>query len=120
MQKMPIIIIILTSLLGIAVPATSDAAFAQAFLDASNFREEASKFKVIMSKPLDEQVRLAASGDPYAQAAMGSRHMVGDGVELNFAKAFRFYEISAEQGNLFGEEALGNAYYTGRGTETDY
>jgi hypothetical protein len=110
---------VVSILLMVFLPSLARTAGAQAFLEASNFGNEMSLMKEMMSKPLDELLRLQAAGDPYAQVAVGSRYMVGDGLEESFEQAFRLFDLSARQGNPFGEEALGNAYETGRGTEVD-
>ena len=45
--------------------------------------------------------------------------MDGDGVEADPSEAFRWYSLSAAQGNPYAMTNLGNLYQTGTGTEKD-
>jgi hypothetical protein len=108
------------AVLGIGLIGVCGAALAQASLDASDFHDDWSRFEAVDSLPIAELERLEESGDSDAQAALGVRYMVGDGVSADAEHGFQLLEQSARQGNAIAEEALGNAFYLGKGTAVDY
>jgi TPR repeat protein len=46
-------------------------------------------------------------------------HFYGDGVEVNYQLAFRYYQIAADQGHADVRLQLGLSYKKGYGTEKD-
>ena len=44
---------------------------------------------------------------------------MGEGVEQNYAEALKWFTLAAEQGNVYGQYALGCYYYEGKAVEPD-
>ena len=62
--------------------------------------------------------------DEYPSAAreqfiLGYKYYNGDGVEKDFRKAIKLWELSAEQGYADAQHALGLSYYSGEGVNED-
>ena len=53
------------------------------------------------------------------QFILGYKYYNGDGVEKDFRKAIRLWELSAEQGYADAQHALGLSYYSGEGVNED-
>lgn len=62
---------------------------------------------------------LAEKGDAKAQYDLANMYMDGKGVEQEFDKAMRLYELSASQGCVEAQHYLGVIYDKGRGTSRD-
>jgi hypothetical protein len=52
----------------------------------------------------------AEAGDAYSQAIMGIKYRIGDGVPVDWTKAFKFSSDSSAQGNPLGAYNLGRLY----------
>jgi len=71
--------------------------------------------------PLEKMTRLAENGQLDAQLSLGYMYLYGqDGVNVNYEKAFYFYELAAKQNNAIALNNLGSLYFNGIGTEIDY
>jgi len=68
---------------------------------------------VIETATLDQLRRLAASGDPPAQYALGLRYASGDGVKQDDKEAAVWFTNAAENGNVKAQAALGTRYWAG-------
>jgi TPR repeat protein len=70
---------------------------------------------------LDSQtLAKARQGDPMAEAELGWRYHLGQGVTQDQAEAVRWLRKAADQGNAYAEDGLGNAYYLAQGVTKDY
>jgi len=78
-----------------------------------------SKAPVVEPASVDQLRRMAESGDPAAQNALGLRYATGDGVVLSEDEAVRWFNKAAEQGNVPAQSKLGSIYYSGRGVPQD-
>ena len=78
-----------------------------------------SKAPVVEPANIDQLRRMAESGDPAAQNALGLRYATGDGVPLSEDEAVRWFNKAAEQGNVPAQSKLGSIYYSGRGVPQD-
>ncbi len=58
--------------------------------------------------------------DPEELCKLGDKYYKGDGVKIDYAKAFKYYEKSAKLGNAGGQSGLGICYLSGNGVEKDY
>ena len=58
--------------------------------------------------------------DAREQFVLGFKYYHGDGVEKDFRKAAKLWELSAEQGYAEAQYVLGDAYYYGEGVTQDY
>lgn len=56
---------------------------------------------------------LAEKGDPDAQLVLGTMYRYGQGVERDFAEAFKWWGSAAESGNVDAQFALGDIYSGG-------
>jgi SEL1 protein len=54
------------------------------------------------------------------QAGVGMAFYHGAGVEQNYEKAFKYFQLSADQGYVEGQLMLGIMYYKGEGVKRDY
>ena len=61
----------------------------------------------------------AGRGDVSAQAELGRRYYVGEGVAQDDAEAARWTRLAAEQGHAPAQYSLGLLYYRGRGVTGD-
>lgn len=68
---------------------------------------------------IEELIRIANNGDPYAQFQLGRCYEYGRGVEINEVVAFEWYSKSAEQNYATGQAYLGECYEYGVGVEKD-
>ena len=75
-------------------------------------------------RQMDEVVRLwggaAEQGHAVAQYNLGITYENGDGVDVNYKKAYGWYEKAAEQGNKKAQFSLGVMYKNGRGVDVNY
>lgn len=55
-----------------------------------------------------------------AQVRIGYMYEAGQGVNQDYAEAFRWYRRAAEQGEAIGQNNLGNMYSDGKGVTKDY
>lgn len=70
---------------------------------------------------LDSQTLVKAQqGDPMAEAEVGWRYHLGQGVTQDQEEAVRWMRKAADQGNAYAQDGLGNAYYLGQGIPKDY
>ncbi len=58
--------------------------------------------------------------DPEELCKLGDKYYKGDGVKIDYANAFKYYEKSAKLGNAGGQNGLGNCYCYGRSVKKDY
>ena len=71
--------------------------------------------------PLQKLLRLADEGNANAQLSLGYMYLYGtDGVNVDHAQAFKYYEIAAAQDNKIALNNLGSLYFNGIGTQTNY
>ncbi len=61
----------------------------------------------------------ANSGDADAQNELGCTCYTGQGVSIDYAEAFRWFQKAAGQGNAFGQQNLAICYEYGNGIEKD-
>lgn len=69
----------------------------------------------IEEDPMGQLIALAEQGDADAQFSLGMSFAHGDGVEQDYAEAFRWYKMAAEQGNSDAWCNLGVLYHNGEG-----
>ena len=55
-----------------------------------------------------------------AQFNLGNKYAKGDGVPQDYQEAFKWYRLSAEQGDADAQSNLGLMYYNGQGVPQDY
>ena len=71
--------------------------------------------------PLQKLLRLADEGNANAQLSLGYMYLYGtDGVNVDHAQAFKYYEMAAAQDNKIALNNLGSLYFNGIGTQTNY
>ncbi|MBO4294230.1 MAG: sel1 repeat family protein [Alphaproteobacteria bacterium] len=74
-----------------------------------------------LETPLQKAIRLADGGDAESALTLGYMYLYGqDGVQSDYAKAFHYYEIAANQNNVIALNNLGSLYFNGIGVDTDY
>ncbi len=67
---------------------------------------------------LEQNLRLASKGDAEAQMNLGYMYLYGNnGVERDFDKAFKYYNMAAEQDNPIALNNVGSLYFNGIGVE---
>ena len=69
--------------------------------------------------PLERMTRMAAEGDLNTQLTLGYMYLYGDSalqIEQDYAKAFKYYEMAANQNDNVAINNLGSLYYSGIGT----
>jgi localization factor PodJL len=69
--------------------------------------------------PLAELRRSAHAGEAAAQFALAARYASGDGVEQDWAEAFKWFKLAAEQGMPTAQHNLAVMYERSRGTDQD-
>jgi uncharacterized protein len=79
----------------------------------------------INSKEFEKCLKKAEQGDAYAQYEIGLTYALGIGVSgigvsIDYAKAAKWYLLSAKQGNMHAQFNLGEMYASGWGVEQDY
>lgn len=84
----------------------------------SNKEIETQENMITQGSANDEE--LAAQGDASAQFRLGRMYLNGDGVNQDYAKAFEWYQKSANQGNNEAQTLMGHMYYDGKGVNQDY
>ena len=67
--------------------------------------------------PLAELKRSAHGGEAAAQFALAARYASGDGVEQDWAEAYKWFKLAAEQGVPTAQHNLAVMYERSRGTE---
>lgn len=71
--------------------------------------------------PLERAIRIAEGGDADTALTLGYMYLYGqDGVEVDYKKAFHFYELAAAQNNVIALNNLGSLYFNGIGTDRNY
>ncbi len=63
--------------------------------------------------------KVAESGDPAAQFALGARYATGEEVKQDYTEAVRWFTLAAEQGHILAQATLGAYYWAGRGVPQD-
>lgn len=75
----------------------------------------------VKETPLQKMIRQAENGSVDAQLSLGYMYLYGEnGVETNFANAFKYYEMAAAQNDKIALNNLGSLYFNGIGTEVNY
>lgn len=75
----------------------------------------------IEETPLQKLHRQADEGNLNAQLSLGYMYLYGtDGVESDYQKSFKYYEMAANQNDKIALNNLGSLYFSGIGTERDY
>ena len=70
--------------------------------------------------PHQQMLKSADEGDLDAQLALGYLFLYGnETIEPDYAKAFHYYKLAAEQNNNIAINNLGSLYYSGIGTSAD-
>jgi localization factor PodJL len=69
--------------------------------------------------PLADLRRSANAGEAAAQFALAARYASGDGVEQDWAEAFKWFKLAAEQGMPTAQHNLAVMYERSRGTDQD-
>ena len=59
-------------------------------------------------------------GDLVAISNLGSLYAMGQGVEVNYEEAVKYFRIAAKDGHPMAQVKLGNMYALGLGVKTDY
>lgn len=83
--------------------------------------EASGKDVPVQETPLQKMTRLAESGNTSAQLSLGYMYLYGtDGVQSDYTKAFKYYEMAAAQNDKIALNNLGSLYFNGIGTKVDY
>ncbi|XP_023237646.1 protein sel-1 homolog 1-like [Centruroides sculpturatus] len=61
-----------------------------------------------------------AQGNPVGQSGLGLMYLYGKGVQKDYSKAYKYFNLAANQGWVDGQLQLGNMHYSGLGTQRDY
>jgi len=62
----------------------------------------------------------AQSGNSLAQFYVGSLYRNGEGVDVDYLEAARWFELSADNGEWVSQSNLGQMYYLGQGVDQSY
>jgi serine/threonine protein kinase len=73
----------------------------------------------IPAEELAQYVRSAENGDKNAQRQLGEIYFYGRGVKPDYQKAFKYFQLSADQGEVPSLYHLGRCYELGLGTPRD-
>ena len=73
----------------------------------------------VVQSDLETNIRLAESGDVYAQGMLGDRYYYGKDAEHDYVKAIYWYRLSAEQGVKYAQFNLAGCYELGQGIDRD-
>ena len=68
----------------------------------------------------EQWLSLAEAGDANAQAALGSLHIHGEGVPVDFREALKWTQLAANQGDVTGQFNMGSMHAGGLGVEKDF
>jgi hypothetical protein len=63
--------------------------------------------------------KVAESGDPAAQFALGARYATGEEVKQDYTEAVRWFTLAADRGHIIAQATLGAYYWAGRGVAQD-
>lgn len=69
---------------------------------------------------LKELAKLADSGNPSAEYAMGMRYATGEGVKQDYHQAMRFFLTAADKGSVRAQSRVASWFWAGRGAPQDY
>ena len=87
-------------------------------------RAESSQNSVAQQSDVSEEIRellqKANSGDASAQNALGLHYFSGNGVDINYKDAFRWFRMAADKGNVHAMYNLGCCYFDGYGINKNY
>ena len=72
------------------------------------------------NKSVELMKRYADQGAPWAKNILGEMYSAGHGVPENKAEALKYYQTSAEGGDIYGMLSLGQMYSRGDGTSQNY
>ena len=106
-----LIVVFLNPLAGIAEKVSQEEVFLEV-IKPENDNSEEKLLEIIRS--------LANEGEPNAQAELGVRYLIGNGVSKNSAEAFKWFHLAAKQKNAFGQHNLGLLYVNGIGVDIDF
>ena len=100
--------------------------FALFLLANSKMKLSIVSFKLLnMKRPTKETIQLATTNDLLklsnsdVQLEMGLRFYHGFGVPKDYKEAFRYFILSAEQGNARAQRVVGHCYHFGQGVESN-
>ncbi|MBE6272780.1 MAG: hypothetical protein E7097_02670 [Bacteroides sp.] len=100
--------------------------FALFLLANSKMKLSIVSFKLLnMKRPTKETIPLATTNDLLklsdsdVQLEMGFRFYHGFGVPKDYKEAFRYFILSAEQGNARAQRVVGHCYHFGQGVESN-
>ena len=120
---------ILMLILGIMVPDTSFCAeektedkglLSVLGFNKSNPTEVKSPTEAPKEDSHQQMLKSADEGDLNAQLSLGYLFLYGEGdIKPDYAKAFKYYSMAAEQGDNIAINNLGSLYYSGIGTTAD-
>ncbi len=68
----------------------------------------------------EQWLSLAEAGDANAQAALGSLHIHGEGVPVDFREALKWTQLAANQGDVTGQFNMGSMHAGGLGVEKNF
>ncbi len=75
----------------------------------------------VKETPLERATRLAEQGDIEKELTLGYMYLYGqNGVDIDYQKAFHFYELAAAQNDIIALNNLGSLYFNGIGTDVNY
>src|SRR5689334_21732754 len=60
------------------------------------------------------------NNDPRAQNSIGCMYKKGEGVELDFKEAIKWFLLAANQNDSDAQYKIGMMYYEGKGVEQDF
>lgn len=92
------------------------------FIDFSFLKKNKPKVKALPNEQKESFIqrvtREAEEGNVDAQLSLGYMYLYGeDGVKMDYAKAFTYYNMAASQGDNIAINNLGSLYFSGIGTE---
>lgn len=89
--------------------------------DKEKLPEQEAKPNEPQETPLQKLHRTAEEGNLSSQLSLGYMYLYGtDGVQSDYGKAFKYYEMAANQNNKIALNNLGSLYFSGIGTERNY
>lgn len=102
------------------VPHSANPEIKQLVLEATKYLSGTDEYEKDYNLAREMLDQAAKANEPVAQFLLGQIYEYGTGVKVNFQKAYKYYELSADNGEKAAMLKLGDFHKKGKGVELDF